>query len=205
MINSFFRQTKGLYSSEIGDKHDVLIWNRTQQAAFIILIWDCIKTALLNAHDLHWVNKLQEEGHNENNQAFEGKNTFLNRDQGVRPIMTFANDFFFTVMEYGYINLNNFLWDDEIDEKSIDNTSIDIALYKFREDKILCKYIELFAKNVIKIDWRTPSAYFNDDTERKRQLIYKGSGGYAEFYKELKSTFEQSNEPLLTQVISKIN
>lgn len=202
LINSFFRQTKGLYASEIGDNHDVLNWNRTQQAAFLILIWDYIETALLGTTDLHWANMLRDEEYSDNDQAFEGKNTFLNRDQGVRPIMTFANDFFFTLMERGFVNLNNFTWDDEVDERSIDNNSIDIALDKFREDTILCKYVELFAKSVIKIDWRTPSAYFDDETERKRQLIYKGSGGYTEFYKELKYAFEQSDEPLLTPVIS---
>lgn len=213
-INSFFRQTKGLYSSNlVKSELQVLGWNRAQQAAFIFLIWEHIENSLSNAKDLHWAKKLREipdieiEGAfaAKLDQAFMGKESFLSRDQGVRPIMVFANDFFYTLMDESIMDLNVFLWKDDISELSINDETLKIALDLFKENDLLMTYLHQFAEAIIKIDWRTPSASFDREEDRKKQLIFKGSGGYTEFYKLIKETFKQESANLLSEVASKMN
>ncbi|MGL4674013.1 MAG: hypothetical protein ACRCXK_04040, partial [Wohlfahrtiimonas sp.] len=122
---------KGLFSCnllvESGDPQ-VLSWNRAQQAAFIIIIWMEIKKALKKNKELSWANALRTEGEQDRDSttdlAFEGRNTFLARDQGVRSIMVFANDFFFTLMNESIFNLNEFILSESLDERTISNRVI---------------------------------------------------------------------------------
>lgn len=205
LISSFFRQTRGLFSSDIGKRErQVLNWNRAQQAAFLILIWDTIKIELLEYKDLQWAEELRKEsdGNSSDDPAFTGKNTFLSRDQGVRPIMSFANDFFYSMMDESILNLNEFVWDVELNDRLITNESIDHALDIFKSNRKLNNYVQLFAQYTIEVDWRTSNAFFETDAERKKRLIYKGSGGYSEFYNELKNVFLTSTDEIVKLIMS---
>ena len=206
LINSFFRKQKGLYASElVKNEPQVLNWNRAQQAAFLILIWGEIEVALRKEKKLEWANQIRTREDNNNlDLAFVGKDSFLSRDQGVRPIMVFINDFFFTLMDESIMSLNKFLWEIELDERVISNESIDYALDLFKSDKDFYHYVQIFAENIIKIDWRTPSAPFASEEERKQQLIYKGSGGYSEYYNQIVSLFRKSIDKKLRVVINKM-
>ncbi|MGL4674014.1 MAG: hypothetical protein ACRCXK_04045 [Wohlfahrtiimonas sp.] len=77
-----------------------------------------------------------------------------------------------------------------------------LAIELFRANDSFQNYVELFSQMIITIDWRTPSAVFDNDEERKNQLIYKGSGGYSEYYRNIKAKFEESSEPSLTRIIT---
>ncbi|UVV53395.1 hypothetical protein NXY15_00940 [Bacteroides thetaiotaomicron] len=208
-INSFFRQTKGLYSSNlVKTELQVLNWNRAQQAAFIFLIWESIENSLSNNSDLHWANKLREINHSdeiEYDQAFVSKESFLSRDQGVRAVMVYANDFFYTLMDESIFNLNVFLWEAGIDDLSINDESLQMAIQLFKRNELFMNYLHQFAELVVKIDWRTPSAPFDREEDRRNQLIYKGSGGYTEFQKALKAVFEAETSDLLKEVVSKMS
>jgi len=211
-INSFLRKTKGLYSSElVKNEPQVLTWNRAQQVAFIILIWDFIKEALSNSNDLIWANKIRNSSNQNSNAeeiqidlAFEGNDSFLARDQGVRAVMVYANDFFYTIMDESILNLNKYIWDGDLMEKNVTNELVKTALDIFKQDTQLKKYVDHFAQNIILIDWRTATADFDSDNERKKQLIYKGSGGYSEFYKAIKEKFAENSDPDLIAITSKI-
>ena len=208
-INSFFRQTKGLYSSNlVKTELQVLNWNRAQQAAFIFLIWESIENSLSNNSDLHWANKLREINHSdeiEYDQAFVSKESFLSRDQGVRAVMVYANDFFYTLMDESIFNLNVFLWEAGIDDLSINDESLQMAIQLFKRNELFMNYLHQFAELVVKIDWRTPSAPFDREEDRRNQLISKGSGGYTEFQKALKAVFEAETSDLLKEVVSKMS
>lgn len=209
-INSFFRQTKGLYSSNLVKiEPQVLNWNRAQQAAFIFLIWEYIENSLSKNRDLNWANKIREkenaESTSELDQAFISNESFICRDQGVRAIMVFANDFFYTLMDENIINLNRFFWENDIDDQTINDESIEIALNLFKNDSSLLEYLQQFSEMIIKVDWRTASAPFEREEDRRNQLIYKGSGGYTEFYRAIKEIFENESNDLLRNVVSKMN
>lgn len=211
-INSFLRKTKGLYSSELVKiEPQVLTWNRAQQVAFIILIWDSIKEALSNSIDLIWANKIRNSKNQKSNNeeiqrdlAFEGNDSFLAKDQGVRAVMVYANDFFYTIMDESILNLNKYIWDGDLMDKNVTNELVTTALDIFKQDTQLKKYVDLFAQNIILIDWRTATADFDSDDERKKQLIYKGSGGYTEFYKAIKEKFAENSDPDLIAITSKM-
>ena len=211
-INSFLRRTKGLYSSElVKNEPQILTWNRAQQVAFIILIWDSIKEALSNSNDLIWANKIRNSKNQKSNNeeiqrdlAFEGNDSFLAKDQGVRAVMVYANDFFYTIMDESILNLNKYIWDGDLMDKNVTNELVTTALDIFKQDTQLKKYVDLFAQNIILIDWRTATADFDSDDERKKQLIYKGSGGYTEFYKAIKEKFAENSDPDLIAITSKM-
>ncbi len=209
LINSFFRQTKGLYSSNlVKEELQVLNWNRAQQAAFIFLIWENIERSICNNNNLQWANKLREVNYSnetEYDQAFVSKESFLSRDQGVRAVMVYANDFFYTLMDESILNLNEFLWEESIDELSINDESLEIAIRLFKKNVILMNYLHQFAELIVKIDWRTPSAPFDREEDRRNQLIYKGSGGYTEFQKALRTLFETEASGSLKEVVLKMS
>ena len=192
LMSSFFRKSKGLYASNlVKNDPQVLNWNRAQQAAFLILIWQEIKISLQDTTDLDWANSLREKKSNKDTDlAFTGKESFLARDQGVRPIMVFANDFFYTIMDESIISFNKFNWDTDLNERVISDEFIDTAIEIFKSDHTLYDYIQSFARVLIKVDWRTPSATLNDE-EKKKQSIYRGSGGYTEYYGSI--TFDVGN------------
>lgn len=205
LIHSFFRQTKGLFASNfMNNDKQVLIWNRAQQAAFLILIWQSIYDKLQEAENLEWADKIREKYQvTESDPAFVGKESFLARDQGVRPLMVFTNDYFFTMMDREHFDLNKFIWTREMDERVVSDESIDLALEIFREDGDFVEYINSFAKTIINVDWRTPSAT-EDEEERKRQLIYRGSGGYAEYYSEIKNVFLERGDENIRNIVNEI-
>ena len=206
LINSFFRKSKGLYASNlVKEDPQVLNWNRAQQATFLILIWQEIKTSLQNADDLAWAKQIRsKQSDNDSDTAFTGKDSFLTRDQGVRPLMIFANDFFFTLMDESILSLNRFAWNEELDERTVTNESIDRALEIFKNDPAFYDYVRSFAETIIKVDWRTPSAPFSSDEERRKQLIYRGSGGYSEYYDEIKRIFQAYGDEVVKNVVDKM-
>jgi hypothetical protein len=51
-----------------------------------------------------------------------------------------------------------------------------------------------FASEIIRLDWRTPSADFSDSHEQKdKQMRYKGGSGYSEVWKDLVELFQKSS------------
>lgn len=209
-INSFFRKTKGLFSSNFVKLDlQVINWNRVQQAAFIFLIWDYIGQALLKNKELHWAEKLREnsddsENIDEKDPAFTGKYSFLSRDQGVRAVSVFANDFFYTLMDESIFDLNNFMWDDGIDDLYINDASLSRALSLFENDSNFMAYVSSFADVIVKVDWRTPTAPFDRGEDSRKQLLFKGSGGYTEYYRVIKEKFENESNEFLQGIIAKM-
>ncbi len=199
----------GLFSEIIvkENKKQVLNWNRSQQAAFIILIWDIIgeKLALFldpefASSEPMWATRIrvQEEGEIPNelqHPAFVSKNSFLSRDQGVRGISMFANDLFYAVATSKEWDLNSLTWDDDLDDKTILPESIDKAIKEFKTHALYNLMLD-FGTEVIKLDWRTPSSDFSDNSDQRlQQMRYKGGSGYSEVWKDLIDIFIKSGNP----------
>lgn len=211
LVNSFFKRKKGFFNDTV-KSNQLIEWNRAQQAAFFVIFWQNIEKAVRNClYD--WATMIRKEEpiqsslfeqHNLLDKAFVGKNSFLSRDQGVRPLLIFANDFFFTANIYQEIDFNAIPWDGELDEKSITRENIVKAISLFNENKLLVDLLEKFAEEVAKVDWRTPSARFNSDAERVNQMKYRGSGGYKEFWEDIHAQFLKSNDKLVRKYASQI-
>ena len=64
-----------------------------------------------------WANKLRTELlEQEENAPFTSKNSMLARDQGVRGISMFANDFFYQAANSSEWDFNKFIWEEDLDE-----------------------------------------------------------------------------------------
>ena len=191
---SYFKKSKkgasGLFSDVIGKLNEELRWVRAQQAAFIILLWDEIAKSLnsnvTKPGQLVWVDEIRAEKFSLSSyerelaldKSFISKTSNLSRDQGVSGISLFSNDLFYTLANEGFVELNDLDWDSDIDERQIEHASIDKAINKFISHPLF-NYIQLFAIEVIKLDWRTSSKY-------------RGSGGYRDVWNDLLEIFLKS-------------
>lgn len=211
------RSMGGLFSDSIKSKtFQVLNWNRTQQAAFIILIWDSISIALLDSFDTeknlnepNWAKEIrekEEEPFVNLHPGLTSKNSFLSRDQGVRGSSMFINDFFYELASQEEWNFNELAWEGEVDEKKIRSNDIDIAIEQFKSHKLYQVILE-FSKKFIEFDWRTPSAPYTDEEKQHQSLVqnqYKGSSGYSLIWKALIELFKSSENDILKDINSKL-
>lgn len=208
LSDSYFRKVRRDISGLFGDvlkkrNFEELKWVRAQQAGFLILLWDEIAKALNTDNtkdgEIEWVDMLRKENVQMTlfekelrlDKSFISKNSNLSRDQGVTGISMFSNDFFYVLANESEIDLNEIDWDSEIDERQIDSGSIDLAINKFVSHPVYT-YVQLFAREVIKLDWRTSSAEFEDENKREFQKKYRGSGGYREIWNDLLKIFLSS-------------
>jgi DGQHR domain-containing protein len=184
---SYFKRTRkglgGIFSDALGTQHEELKWVRAQQAAFIILIWDEIAKALnketLKKGEFAWVDEIREDSFvassNERelglDKAFISRNSNLSRDQGVSGISMLSNDFFYVLANAGILDINDIDWDSDIDERQIESSSIDKAINLFVNHQVY-DFIQIFAGEIIKLDWRTSAKY-------------RGSGGYRDIWNDL--------------------
>lgn len=207
LSDSYFKKNRkeisGLFSDVLKKKNEELKWIRPQQAAFLILLWDEIAKALskevTKEGEFEWVDKLRKESAQLTifekdlnlDRSFVSKNSNLSRDQGVTGISMFSNDFFYVLANESEIDFNELGWDNDIDERQIEARSIDFAINKFINHPIY-SYIQQFAQEVIKFDWRTSAAEFDDPLKSDLQKKYRGSGGYKEVWNDLLKIFLNS-------------
>jgi len=217
LVNSFFKNKGGMYSDKLNETYKIITWNRSQQAAFIILLWQKIADAVESCKE-EWAQKLRTEEKQSSifeinkeeklDKAFTSKNSFLSRDQGVRGILSFANDLFYIAANYNDIDFNEFVWLDDLDEISASTESqkysIGEAIRIFQGNGEFIKLIENFAEASCLVDWRTSSANFEKDSDKERQMKYRGSGGYSEFWKELSSKYAQVDFPLIKKYANQL-
>ena len=206
----------GLFSDVVkkGTKYQVINWNRSQQAGFLILLWDLIKKSLdlyldqdYQENEPIWAKILRineewidEDGH----PAFYSKNSFLSRDQGVRGISMYTNDMFFALAKSEDWNLNNLTWDEDLDDKVIKSESIDKSIKQFRQHKIY-SVMQSLANEIVKVDWRTPSSDFSNNPEKQLiQTQYKGGSGYNAVWKNLIDEFKNSEDRIIREFNSQI-
>jgi len=205
LTSTFFKNVRtsngGLFGDVLTDKNNqVVSWNRAQQAAFIIYLWQGISIAAKACTEI-WAQKLNEETSNpdtsEENVPFTSKNSLLARDQGVRGISMFANDFFYHVANSDDWDFNIFIWEKDIDENMLSNENVSYALNLFKENKFFKELVNSFGEEIMRFDWRTTSANFDNDQEKNNQMRFKGSSGYSEIAKDLLKLFQNSkNENL---------
>lgn len=212
------KEVSGLFADVLSDKNfEEIKWVRAQQAAFLIILWEQIAIQASNSEEI-WAQKLRGEKKNtilldaENssssslkiNDAFLSKNSMLSRDQGVTGISMITNDLFFVAANYfSDFDFNEIEWKGDIDERQIETNSIDKAIEQFRESS-LHSLIKDVASSLMLIDWRTPTANFDNETQRDLQKKYKGTGGYREVWKEVLRTIKQSDNELISKYAHKL-
>ncbi|MDP1678121.1 MAG: DGQHR domain-containing protein [Bacteroidota bacterium] len=185
---SFLRVTKkkgvgGLFSHELrNDK--VLNWSRTQQTAFVVLAWNLLKQSIKNSKE-KWATSLRSAQDSlfdsSEDEAFYGKYSMINSDQGVRGFMMVVNDMCFQASKQLSFDLQAelSLEEESVDEKELGN------VVKFFQNHELYEFLKDITSSVSKFDWRTSSFQRLSDKEKKSQLVYRGGSGYKELRSEL--------------------
>ncbi|MBE0682347.1 MAG: hypothetical protein IH589_10570 [Anaerolineales bacterium] len=179
----------GLFGAKLGKNQTVLPWNRTQQAAFLIIMWRSIEQAVA-ASKADWAKNLRN-GAQESyllsvDAAFGSTNSLLNTDQGVRTILNITNDLF-------YIN-SDFL---KLSQWQIDSDNdITVAVESLEKNKTIVGFMEKLATALSKYDWRTSNAPGLSEDQRTLKLAFRGSGGYKELRRQLLKLLVSEAEPI---------
>jgi hypothetical protein len=169
----------GLFGAPVGADQLVLPWSRLQQAAFLIAIWEHLRDAIERssatwALDLRTQPSLKTIG----DPAFTGQLTLLNQDQGVRAVLHISNDLSF--VRYEELELRRWAIEPDTD----DELKIVSKVLDSMPPKITQFLIEV-AESLAKFDWRTPTTLGLTEQEKLTKLVYRGSGGYVEFRRQL--------------------
>ncbi|BAU52541.1 DGQHR domain-containing protein [Mucilaginibacter gotjawali] len=196
----------GLFGGEMTEgQEDVIQWDKETQAAFLILIWRSINTAI-GKSKVEWVTDLKARSTDNlvNSSGidlsipFYSPLSFLTTDQGIRPVLFIFNDLCFVANEI--LGLKEFFVDVDY-EKYTSDEIIEIIVNAFRANNNINNFINIISTILIdKFDWRTPSAFDQNDliqdTKRQHQNQFRGSGGYREMRVQLLRILAASTEVL---------
>jgi hypothetical protein len=154
----------GLFGSKLNDEYRLpLSWNRTQQAAFVIWIWQVMYDSISSCK-LSWAialrkDKTQEKLFDDFDQdlAFASKFSLITSDQGVRGFLHIINDMVY--IRSSDLELRNIKWSidgEEIKEERIDQKDVTKTISDLRKST-LAEYITKICDELVKFDWRTSS------------------------------------------------
>jgi DGQHR domain-containing protein len=181
----------GLFGSLLSDGSP-LVWERTQQAAFLIFVWQLMESSVTSCKS-DWSVMIRkaakelstDEPKNDKwDPAFSSGWSLIATDQGVRGFLHIVNDM--TYIESASLNLNGVGIDDQkITEGSIDPNAINAYIKKFKVSSKLNSYLSNICDELVQFDWRSSSVPGLSEAKRRDQMVYKGSGGYKEIRSQL--------------------
>lgn len=168
----------GLFGAPVGEDKTVLPWNRSQQSAVLIFLWNAIRDAIKKSNH-SWARKLRDAKYKRKivgDPAFEGPHSLLNTDQGITVVLNVTNDLlFFNVDE---LQLQDWQLSPEVDvSDALSNLK--------RSQKRLKEYILGISECLTSYDWRTSGADNLSETERTEKLALRGGSGYREFRRQI--------------------
>lgn len=179
----------GLFGAPSGGDKLVLAWSSSQQAAFLIRVWQLLQEAIEKRSD-DWMKALRREGDGQErladigdpqlDAAFAGPFTLLNTDQGVRGFQHVVNDLCYQRVD----ELRLAAWNSAADSPGVSNEAIEAELRSLRRSRI-DKFLSALAGAAAPFDWRTSRAPGLTEAERRQKARFRGSGGYKELRREL--------------------
>lgn len=185
----------GLFGEELSESAEVLPWSRSQQAAFLIFVWQEVKNAINECNE-PWAISLREgdqgrgQPRDAEDPAFSGRYSLLATDQGVRAILQVTNDLCFVKAS----DLGLGQWQFDSSSETLDETELTEAIRTLRRQQELVSFLKAVAKSLATFDWRTSAAPGLENDQRLAQMAYKGSGGYRELRRQLLLTLLNSPE-----------
>ena len=182
----------GLFGAELhSDMDDVLQWTRPQQAAFLVNFWRSLSDSVKDSKS-DWAKSIRQHSTDRDipfdnsklklDPAFASNYSLLATDQGVRGVLQVTNDMTFVAADD--LRLSDWEWSAELEEGAISESSVTTALSSLRHQSV-AKYIKAISSRLSDFDWRTSSTPGLSETERRSQMVYKGSSGYKELRRQL--------------------
>ena len=175
-------QVGGLFGAPVGSDRTVLPWNREQQATFLIYIWRRLRAAVKESTE-DWALDLRRDAEaDKNDPAFRSAFTLLDQDQGVRGFLHVTNDICY--IRYEQLGLLNWRFEPDPDA---DGDDIIKDMLKSLNAHRVGKFIAEAVAHLADFDWRAATAPNLTKEERQAKLVFRGSGGYSEFRRQLLS------------------
>lgn len=168
----------GLFGAKAGADEMTIPWNRSQQAALLIYLWNAIEKAVKKSDD-DWVKKIRKIHYKkpvEGDPAFVGPYSLLNNDQGISVVLNVTNDLLFVNAEG--LKLSDWRCDPEI---TVTEALSDLT----GNQKHICRFIDQMADALVSFDWRSSGDETLTDWQRTVKLSYRGGSGYREFRKHI--------------------
>jgi DGQHR domain-containing protein len=171
----------GLFGAPVGSDHQVLPWNRPQQAAFLIFVWRELERAV-SSTDAKWATALRAAAGDANTRdaAFAGQNTFLNTDPGVRGVLYVTNDC--TYLRADDLRLAE--WPTPGASEATDELAVKEGI-RYLQRHPVAKFIREMCEQLATFDWRSSTADGLSEPERLAKMAIRGSGGYREIRRQL--------------------
>lgn len=164
----------GLFQGNLPHNDEPLEWTRSQQAAFLIQLWQDVEDAV-NAGQHHWWVRCYGDA----DRALHDKTSMLNQDMGVRALLTVSNEIFFENAEHWRLHT----WDvPTSDEDEGEAAAVTGALESLQGAEFRDRMREL-ATGLARFDWRSsdgPDVSSEPEDVKIRKRSYRGSGGYAQ-------------------------
>ncbi|KAB1448904.1 hypothetical protein F7890_07875 [Bordetella bronchiseptica] len=169
----------GLFGSidKNGNRY-IIRWRRPEQAAFLILCWNAVRTAAASSKAA-WKRLLGENGGKSADDlaayAFEGPYTLLATDQGFRAISFAYNAL--AQLVYDRIGLLEIEGSEEESEPA--DEFVAKALEQLESNRSLTTFVSEVAVALVDgVDWRTSAAPGIAEQDKVVQGQYRGSSGY---------------------------
>jgi len=181
----------GLYGARKGKDDIVLTWDKAQQAAFIIFVWQLLANNI-KSKEYKWITALRnanpqiaiiQDEDKDKDLAFSGPDTLLNTDQGVRGVLYIINDLFYLQTIQNGIDLESWGYKQEPSKDIF--TDISNAIELFEKENTIKDFMIEIAEGLSKFDWRTANSDTLSVEERTAKLVFRGSGGYKELRRQL--------------------
>lgn len=179
----------GIFGGSAGTAGGIA-WSRVQQAAFLLVAWRLLATAVKNS-SAPWAEAVRsvdseldlgDERMASQDAAFEGRFTLLATDQGVRGFQSVVNDICFVAS----VDVELSGWADTGDYESMTSTNVE-AVAKTLESHAVYRLLEEIALGLATYDWRASSFPHFSDEQRLIKAALRGSGGYKEIRTQLVS------------------
>ena len=184
---SFVRGWEGNQSTGIGgffgtqqseERTDVLRWNRTQQAAYLIQLWSALQSAISMSNE-EWAVDLRKKTPGGDqpagfDPAFTGRYSILATDQGVRGFLQVCNDMSYVGRKY--IPFSG--WQRTTSTDETDHSEITDALDELKAHSDITDYIERLTKDISSFDWRSAVTPHLPENVESFQSRYRGGSGY---------------------------
>jgi hypothetical protein len=184
--------TGGLFGGRSKRGAEVLGWSRAQQAAFLIFIWNSLKSGVAESND-DWAVKSRalpavgdtktqkDDARNaKDDRAFYGPYSLITTDQGVRGYLQVVNDLCY--LRASRLKLNGWRPDERVSINPVG--AVDEALETLGKQNFVT-FITAIGKLLASFDWRTSSEPSLDDSARRAKLVFRGSSGYKELRMQL--------------------
>jgi hypothetical protein len=199
LLNTYIRYWEGkgiriggLYGAPVGKNDMVLGWSRTQQAAFLIFLWNALHDAVKQCKH-PWAEAIRKNNQKSifgGDPAFVGNSSLLNTDQGVRGVMYVTNDLCYLDASKETLPLHDWRFDeyDDADPETnaISPKILEKALKSLAQEEKITKFVLDLVKRLAEFDWRSAAdESLKTDEEKMAKLVFRGSGGYRELRRQL--------------------